>query len=419
MAQQKRGLVARLLIGSEKTEGYARAHLPSNRWELGWDIFKGSFWKLVLLNIIMVLFFAPLIALFFYSNLNIASLSARAPFAQGFGVGYQMATSLTGYAENIVLSSHLSIYIALPVAFSIAALGLAGGTYVMRNMVWTEGVFVAHDFWTGIRKNFVSCLWICALYSIIFYAFSLSVDVCNRALVTETAPRWLLIISLILSYTFMGLWTIMSLHMITMNVNYKVTVMQSIKNAVVFTVAFLPHSIFMIVIAVAPIILIIFGGLLATIGYMLFLFFYFATALLVWSNFCQWIYDNYVNGKIVKAPVNRGIYEKVKPDDTSLNQYKKQKKAGLSAKPVKPITDEELQLAELPTTFRREDIEKLNESRQAIIDDNNQYLEEHKDEFEPDEETKEFLQQKKAREDKIARAAKELEKRQKNKQKHK
>ena len=45
-----KGLVNRLIEGKEKSEGYARASLPSNRWELFWDIFKGRFGKLVIIK---------------------------------------------------------------------------------------------------------------------------------------------------------------------------------------------------------------------------------------------------------------------------------------------------------------------------------------------------------------------------------
>ena len=43
MAQQKKGLIARMLEGKEKSEEYARSTLPTNRWQLFWDIFKGNF----------------------------------------------------------------------------------------------------------------------------------------------------------------------------------------------------------------------------------------------------------------------------------------------------------------------------------------------------------------------------------------
>jgi len=43
MARKRKGLFDKLIMGSEKSEGYARASLPSNRWELFWDILKSRF----------------------------------------------------------------------------------------------------------------------------------------------------------------------------------------------------------------------------------------------------------------------------------------------------------------------------------------------------------------------------------------
>ena len=38
------------------------------------------------------------------------------------------------------------------------AIGISGGAYVMRNMVWTEGIFVANDFWRGVKLNYKNAL---------------------------------------------------------------------------------------------------------------------------------------------------------------------------------------------------------------------------------------------------------------------
>ncbi|MBR0190349.1 MAG: hypothetical protein IJQ23_08215, partial [Clostridia bacterium] len=100
MAGKKRGLIERLMLGSEKSEGYARASLPSNRWELFWDIFKGRFWKLVIINLLVLLFFIPLFLLLFLRSNAIAGYGASMPFAQGFGVGYQAPVSLIGYEQQ-------------------------------------------------------------------------------------------------------------------------------------------------------------------------------------------------------------------------------------------------------------------------------------------------------------------------------
>ena len=36
----KKGFIARLIEGPERSESYARSTLPTNRWSLGWDVFK-------------------------------------------------------------------------------------------------------------------------------------------------------------------------------------------------------------------------------------------------------------------------------------------------------------------------------------------------------------------------------------------
>ena len=55
------GLINRMIMGSEKSEGYARSTLPSNRWGLFWDILKGSWTRLLGVNLLILLFFIPLI----------------------------------------------------------------------------------------------------------------------------------------------------------------------------------------------------------------------------------------------------------------------------------------------------------------------------------------------------------------------
>ena len=77
----------------------------------------------------------------------------------------------------------------------------------------------------------------------------------------------------------------------------------------------------------------------------------------------------------------------------------------------------ELKLAELPTSFNREDIEKLNESRKAIYEDNERYILEHQNdvEYQMTEEEKEVARQREEREKRIEKAKKELDKRNKRK----
>ncbi len=425
MAQNKKnggGLINRLMLGKEKSEGYARSTLPSNRWELFWDILKGRLGKLVIINLLMLIFFIPLAALILFRYIGIANYGTMYPFNQCFGVGYQAIPDMIGYSENIVFNVNMLIYLLLPIVAIIASLGLAGGCYVIRNMVWTEGIFVANDFWRGIKLNFKPIVLITLIYSLIFYVTMISSSFANYTAVVGAVPRWLGITMQVTSYSILFFATMVAFHMMTMCVTYEMKFRTLIKNGIVMTVGLLPQNIFFIICGGVSALFFMFGGILMGIGIILVLLIGFSFFLLVWTNFCQWAYDRFINSKIPGAQKNRGMYEKVKESDSgALKKYREQmaiaSRSSLNSKPIKPITDDDLKLAELPSSFNRGDIEKLNESRRILYEDHAKYVEEHKNdpEFQQTEEEKKLEELKDERAKRIEKAKKELAKRNKNK----
>ena len=411
------GLINRLLVGSEKSEGYARSTLPSNRWELFWDILKGRFWKLVIINLLTLLFFIPLFLLIFYRSAVISGYGASMPFAQGFGVGYQAPLSFLGYKEQIVFQVNMFVYLLLPIALMIAAVGLSGGAYVIRNMVWTEGIFVANDFWRGIKQNIKQMLVISVVYSLVFYITRIAVSVADYNIALGAQNSWLFVISKIFSLIVLFVFSVMTLHMITMTVTYELKFRALLKNSFLFTIGLLPHNLLFILCGAIPFIVLLIGGFLLVIGILLVFLIGFSLVLLIWTVFCQWAYDKFINDKVPGAQKNRGIYEKVKESNSeALKQYRRQiamTRSKLNSRPIKPITDDDLQIAELPSSFNREDIFRLNESKQAIYDDYARYVEEHKNdpEFLPTEEEINAEKAKADREKRIEKAKKELRKR--------
>lgn len=421
MAQKgKRGFVDRLFMGSEKSEGYARASLPSSRWELFWDIFKGRFWKLVILNLFVLIFCLPTLALLLFRTAMLSGFGATYPFAQGFGTGYGSVSSLVGLAENVVLSVDMFAYLFTPIVFCIAALGIAGGAYITRNMVWTEGIFVTNDFWRGVKQNAKQIVKAALLYSVVFYFCTISISLCTKVLASGQGAAWLFTLSQIVLYAFLIFYSIITLHMITMSVTYELRFMQLLKNAFLFTVAFLPQNIFFLVLGLIPFILFMLGEFFQVIGLFMALLFGISLLLLVWTNYSHWIYDKHVNIHVKGAKKNRGIYERVASTNSqSLKQYKQQvemyQRSALTERPIKPITDDELQVAELPTSFNRKDLLKLKESKEAIYEDHKKYVEEHINdpEYQPTEAELEQKRLEEERQKRIEKAKKALSKRNK------
>lgn len=416
MAQEKKGLIARMLEGKEKSEEYARSTLPTNRWQLFWDIFKGNFGKIVKVNLLIFVFFIPIIVIvFFCGMLQSGNGSGLYPFGANLGVGYPAEPNQLGLSESLTLQSDIMMYGAIAVASLIAAVGLSGGMYVIRNMVWTEGIFVANDFWRGVKLNFWNALQAALFFSVILLLCKFLINMTEFSLAVQTMGKGQTVwfrISQAFSYVLIALSAMMSLWMIALGVNYKQKFWTLIKNSFLMTIGMLPQTIFFTVLALLPFVFFLIGGmslnLFTLIGLLFLLLFSFAYALLVWLDFAQWAFDKFINPKIEGAKVGRGIYNKdgtrseTGGESEAAQQYQRAilaaGKSKLVSRPIKPI-DDSLQVYELPTAFTREDLQRLRDSKQNIAEDTAAYEEEHKNDLKYVEYNKQFEEREKALQD--------------------
>ena len=414
MAQQKKGLIARMLEGKERSEDYARSTLPTNRWQLFFDIFKGNFGKLVKINLLMLLFFIPMLAVIIFSFIYRDVMSATYPFGANLGVGYPVAPDMYGMSEMLTLENDATIFLLLIISSVIASIGLAGGMYVIRNMVWTEGIFVANDFWRGVKLNFKNALQTALFFTIVLALTILTVDMAAMAQTSSELSKFqsvMVTISAVVGYVFLALATCMSFWMIALGVNYQMGFFTLIRNSFLMTIGMLPQTVFFIAMSALPFVLLLFGiqSFFFMAGIVVCLLFGLSYALLVWLDFGQWAFDKYINPKISGAKVGRGIYDRnalSEDGDNSAAALEYHRvilaagKSQLSARPIKPI-DDDLRVYDLPPAYTREDLQKLRESKETIIADTEAYVEEHMN----DERYVEYNRQFEARE----RALKEAE----------
>ena len=184
--RERKGLVARWLEGKERSEEYARSTLPTSRWALFWDIFKGRFWKLVLVNLLVLLTFLPLFGIIFWRSVSIAAQGLAGPFGAGLGIGYPALPDLIGVGESMVLQADLFFYALMIPAAILAGLGISGGMYIIRNMIWTEGIFVANDFARGIKRNFWNVTEAVLIFMVVFYMVNIMGDFANLLIASGT-----------------------------------------------------------------------------------------------------------------------------------------------------------------------------------------------------------------------------------------
>ena len=410
MAQQQKGFITRMLEGKERSEDYARSTLPTNRFQLFWDIFKGNFGKIVKSNLLILIFFIPLLIVVLLGSLF--QEVDLYPFWSNLTVGYPATPDIQGLSELLTMQTQSMVLFGVIITSFIAAVGLAGGMYVVRNMVWTEGIFVANDFWRGVKLNYKNALQTALFFTVILFMTKSIINSAELTLATSTLPKWQEVwmkISIATSYTFLIFAGMMSFWMIALGVNYEQKFLTMVKNSALISIGSLPQTVFFGAIAVLPFVLFAINvTFIITMAVFVLILFGFTWALLVWLDFAQWLFDKYINPKIEGAKVGRGIYNRDEEGAQSESQaqleYKRallaEGKSQLVARPIKPI-DDSLQVYELPQAFTREDLKRLRESKQNIAEDSEAYAEEHKNDFRYVEYNKQFEEREKALQDEL------------------
>ena len=371
MATKKKGFFAKMIEGPERSDSYARSTLPGNRWELGWDIFRNNMGKLIGVNLLMMLFFLPVIAIVLLRYFQIHYYAMLMPFSQNIGIGYPAYPIYSGMTEEIYVIANRSSLLFLPVAGIIASVGLAGGMYVMRNMVWSEGVFVASDFWSGVKKNFGIVFLSTLFFTILFTLCFFSVSYIDWIVATKGA-NWLLTTSKVFSYIMMVFISITYLYMLSMGVTYELKFHQLIKNAIIMTIALVPTNVFFGAFALISVLLMNMGELVFSIGVIVFIMFGLSGAALIWTNYSQWTFDKFINDKVPGAVKNKGIYTKSAETEDEDFSFER---STLGKRPIKPITDYDVEIVEIPTNFSRADLQRLEESKKEMRRISDEYVE--------------------------------------------
>lgn len=136
------------------------------------SVYKKNFWNLIVLNLIFMLMVSPIIC-GLLANPYVAVFHTRMPtpsnilFAPVYGVHLCYPTPVTanlagiyGVQDIVVLGNSVTnvLNIIALTVFLTFGLANAGMTYVLRAYTRSEYVFVWHDFFRTIKKNFIGAL---------------------------------------------------------------------------------------------------------------------------------------------------------------------------------------------------------------------------------------------------------------------
>lgn len=372
------------LQGNELADDYVRTHLPKGRWADAWDLFKNNFVKLVIINVLMLLFLVPGIVLMYFRLVWVTNMGALYPFASNITIATP-TPSTVGLPETIVMSADFIFYSALVVAGLIASVGISGAAYSVKKMINTHGQFTVKGFFHGVKVCYFNTalpvfVFMVFLFATVIISDWAALEIANGA---NAAGPITAKVFIIIATVLVGLY---ALWLLAVGVSYKVKLKYLIKNSFVLLIGTFIQSVIMAAFAFIPVWLLLWGTaaqFIFVLALMFFLFIGFSFIVLVWMAYTQWVFDSFIEpavktekqGSRAKMTPKQLEEEKLEEEKQAAREILAAGKSELIGRPVKPIEDEKV--SEIAVAFGRGDIAKAQADRAQMDADVKSYYDEH------------------------------------------
>lgn len=369
-----------VLPGNEKKLTY-KITPPADgegRFSYAWNAFKRSLGSVILINLMMLVFFAPLVAIFYLRGYSLSAAGRSGPFGDNLGIGYPAFPVTTGLAEALYLKIDL-VFFALALAASVvAALGVAGGVYSIRKVVRSEERWKFTDFFRGIAAGYlpalVACLasFVCVLLSVFVFDYA-------AYAVSLGANAGLWIFLRVLVCVFSVLVMLFSLWILAVGSNYRQSAWGTVRNAFVLGGGSIIPTVFFAAMAAAPVLLVIWN-VLSFLGMLFYILFGFSYALIVWLTFTDWVFDRYAGytaaqTEVQEAELKKAIEESTREQDV-MSLLLVEGKSEYLSRAVLPLTEGEAVVLP-PVGFTQEDLVRFAADRARLRAESEAYSASH------------------------------------------
>lgn len=360
--KKKKGIVQRMMFGDDTKPDLTPERSKMSKWDLFKHLFFHRFGTMVFLNLLMVLFALPAIAVIalFYINSSVAE--SFIPYSANLGIGYPVVTNAVELGRLSDFSYNVTKYLALVPCIAVFALGVAGDLYVIRKLMWEEPTRTFKDFFRGIKKCWLGALFMGTAFGFTLLLLMFSLDYFDAYGLSVSLKALSVTLSIIL-FIFIILFT--SFFM-TQNAAFKMRPMVLIRNSVLFIVGTHIQSIFFVGLALIPVYLMFIPNITMFL-LIIYAFVGFSFTTVVVSVYGHYCYEKFLYDKISGKPST--VYVK-RPNDIEEGGTAVKKKPPApykNPKKGKKSIDEGSSITPLTPTFRREDLERLQKEHEQIM----------------------------------------------------
>ena len=272
--------------------------LPTNRWQLFWEMLRVRFSALIRLNLMYVVAWLPTMIV-----LMIGALSLTTGMITEDG---QVVENVVEQAQSILF---FTLVLLIP-CVTITGIVTPGVAYVTRNWSRDEHAFIWSDFKDAVKENWKQGIVLSLVTSLVPIIVYTCWNFYGSLASTQSA---FMMVPQVLVLMVGVIWYLAITYMHPLIVSYKLKMKDVVRNGVLLAIARLPMSVGIRLLHCLP--MVIGAGLVyfvSSIYGILGLFAYyliigFSLSRFVTASYTNAVFDRFINSKIEGAVVNRGL----------------------------------------------------------------------------------------------------------------
>ena len=274
------------------TDEDVKRSLPTNRKEVFFDLLKYRKMNLFALSCYTFMFFIPLAVDLIYFN-----------FLESMAI----AAEKNEYLFSLLFYSMLIMLPCMVIGF----IGLAGGFYVAKRMVWQEGISLASDFFKGIKENWKHAVINGVIFGLTLFALIVGGSYLIMNVPVHPVVKGIGIGALVLVFSLFSM--VIALNF-TQGVYYENSYGVTLKNSFSFLGLLNWRVLLIYLFSTASVVVLgLFNLLTLAIGLFLFAVLN-SVVIILYTLISHSAFDKYINKEHYPEMVNKGLY-KVNQDD--------------------------------------------------------------------------------------------------------
>ena len=286
----KKGLVNKYLYGKDNKTDFTDAMLPARRREQFGYLFKNNYLRLFYLNLIVFIFFLPVIIFYGMTSIYIYHLTS----------GIDNSQYITELLP-ISVFQYAGITLLLPIGF----IGLSGTNFIIRKMAFDEVVDIKTDFKKGIKYSYKQYMFIGFLLGLVLFAVSYAIQYLS---LSELHPLlFILLLTLVIIIFIILLIAIM--YMANLSTLYVMSNVMIVKSGLILAIKELFKNLGVFLLSIVPVFIwLMFSHIFIKLTTILILLVYgFIFIQLCFNLLSLYSFDKYINIKSYPDFYRKGL----------------------------------------------------------------------------------------------------------------